>query len=574
MNYNYIDAVATADEVTVWCRDKDGVLIKETHDISEYLYYYQLDNTGKPDAKDLFGRPVQRVNFEDRWTFNKFVESRQKLYESDVSPTYKCLIDTYYNAPLDSPYNVFLYDIEVFFDLNDGNGYPSPQNPYGYINSFQAFDTNRQEYLILKLDEADVVLKDTYGEYPVVTISCRDERELLNTLADMLDERDVDIMAGWYTNGFDLPYIMERAIMEFGEKDALRMFCRDGFKAKRREFINENAEERVEWTLVGRQHLDMLELYKKFIPSEKTSFSLSAVCTEDLGIDKVDYEGDLGELYRENPELFFEYGIHDARLLLYLDRKHQIIRLAVTLSRMNSVFARDVVGSVQPIEMGFLKFCHSRGVVLPDKTGSEKEKFEGAIVYDTISGLHKWGFTVDLTALYPSAMMMLGLSTETMVGQLNGGYQDYISVMTKKDTTVILDQIIDGEIVNTLECSAIELYDLIIEAGWCISANGTIFNGEFGLLSEYVKDRFDTRKMYQRMKKEAEARGDMDEANIYNLYQSVMKIICNSLYGCISNAYFRLYDIRLAKSITLTGQVISKFQAYKANSYVEMMTNE
>lgn len=47
------------------------------------------------------------------------------------------------------------------------------------------------------------------------------------------------------------------------------------------------------------------------------------------------------------------------------------------------------------------------------------------------------------------------------------------------------------------------------------------------------------------------------------------KLFNNSLYGTISNVYSRFYNINLATSVTMTGQMIEKFQAWKANEIIK-----
>ena len=567
MNHSYIDAYETKNYIVVWSRDKNGELVEEDYPLEDFLYAYMPNNSAKQTPMaDLFGNQMKRVDFTNKWEFKDWCKTRTDLCESDVSPMYKVLLDRFSDAPTDAPYNVLFYDIEVDFDLEDGNGYPTPENPFGEINLFQMFDLSRKRYVIFLYDHLKDKVSLSDDEFPVELRFVSSERELLMEVAEYIEH--IDVMAGWYTSGFDLPYIMERAIRIFGEKRALSLFCRNGYDAKKREFVNDYGQDVWEWTLVGRQHLDMQALYKKFIPGEKKSFSLDAVCEEDLGEKKHDFDGDLGELYRENPQEFCVYGKKDVYLLYKLNNKHQLIMLAMLLARINCVYARDVTGSVKPIETGFLKFCHERNIVLPDKQGKPKEDFPGAIVYDTISGLHKKMMTVDLTALYPSAMIMLGLSTETFVGQLKGGYLDYISVMNKEDKYVVFVLEDSKEEITVL---ASDLEQEIRENGFTISAFGSVFDGRLGLLSEYVQDRFNLRVHYQKLKKQAANDGNKELADTYDLFQKVIKIVCNSLYGCISNAHFRLFDIRLAKSITLTGQVISKYQAYKSNELLEQL---
>lgn len=565
--YSYIDVVKHKQSIISWSRSVDGELLVDEAPLSQYLYTYVLDNTGTADMHNMRGQPVRKVSFEDRWEFRDWCAGRTDLYESDVQPEYKFLLDEFSDATATAPYNVLLYDIEVDFDLEEGLGYPTPKNPYGEINLFQAYDSLHNCYVMFMHESlrGSVTMRD--DSLPVKVFYVRDERDLLQSVSDYIEH--VDVMAGWFTKRFDLPYIMERAIKLFGKSKALSMFCRDGFDAKRRDFVDADYGEEVwEWTLVGRQHMCMMELYKKFIPGEKTSFSLNAVAEEDLGEQKDAYEGDLGTLYRENPQAFCNYGLQDVRLLKKLDDKHQIIRLAATLARMNCVKFDDVSGSVKPIEMGMMKFCHARGAVLPDKKHNEKIKFPGAIVYDTIAGLHGWMATIDLSGLYPSTLIMLGASPERIVMQCLGEYDDYIKVMTRSDDVISVQVETTGEIV---EIPANEVESIIREAGYTISGNGTIFSGQSGYLDGYAAYVVALRSEYKKKMSEALKAGDEATAELYNLYQKVVKILANSIYGATGETSFRLYDLRVSKSITLSARLISKFQAMKSNDFVNQV---
>lgn len=569
MDYSYIDAVETRDHLIVWCRGEDGELFKEKYPLSDYLYAYAPDNTGSPDMLDMWGEPVRKVSFSDKRKFRDWVKTRDNLCESDVRPVYKMLLDKFSEAPKNSPYNTMYYDIEVEVDLESGRGYPTPNNPYGEVNLFQAFDASKKKYVIIMNQSLRGQVSLSDPEFPVEIVYVKDERDMLHAISEVIE--DIDVLAGWYTKGFDLPYLMVRAQIVLGEDVASKLFCRDGFSATSREFIDEYGEERVEYTLVGRQHLDMQELYKKFIPGEKTSFSLNAVCSDDIGEEKMEYDGDLGELYRENPQLFCEYGLRDVHLLRKLDAKHQIILLASTSARNNCVFFGDVTGSVRPIEMGLMKFCHAHGVVLPDKKDNEKEKFPGAIVYDTVAGRHRKVFTIDLSGLYPSTMIMLGLSPETFIMQLEGGESDYRKVMTRSDAIVKLQILNRGSVEEVVECHAHEVESLIRENGYTISGSGSIFNGELGWLAKFVQTGISLRKEYQKKSKDAFAAGDTYTGELYDLYQKVVKIGNNSVYGATGEASFRLFDLRMSMSITLTARLISKHQAIYANALVNQL---
>ncbi len=540
-----------------WTRDTSGRLKYRTVSDADYLYLFVPDNTGKTDFFDMKKRPMKKLFFNSLRDLSEYGKTYPNVHESDVGIEYKYILDNFMDAPFDCPMNIAFYDIEVDFNLDDGKGYPSIRNPFGAVNAISLFDLAKKKYVMLTLSALDdLVLSD--AEFPVETRQFLSEKELLKFFCEIVID-DIDILTGWNVKEFDLNYIMERLLIHFGN-EATRMLCRNGLRARQVEYVNENGEEIWRWDLVGRKHIDMMEVYKKFKPKGLESYSLSSVCLMELGEDKMDYDGDLGELYRENPQKFFEYSLHDSRLLYKLNKKLNLLAIVQLFTRESCVFVEDVTGTVKPIEHAFMRFCRKEGnIVLPDKKHHEKQDFRGAVVYDTIAGLHKWMFSIDLTSLYPSIMIMLGLSSENLMMQLLQEDLDYYRVLQREDVDVEFVWEPTGE---TMVLKAYEIDDMIRENGYTMSAAGTVFDGSMGLLARFVKDGFDKRSQYKDEMKRAKT---PEEKTKFNLLQSSKKLGNNSLYGCISNNFFRLFDIRMARSITYSGAIVSKFMTYRTN---------
>jgi DNA polymerase elongation subunit (family B) len=392
---------------------------------------------------------------------------------------------------------------------------------------------------------------------------------MLEVFAELIE--DIDIITAWNGDAFDIPYLIERAKICFGTRKGTSMFCRGGYPAKRREFVNSFGQDTFSYKLIGRHSLDMMELYKKFNPGEKPSFSLNAIVEAELGEQKIAFDGDLGELYRTNPQKFYEYALHDARLLKLLDDKLKIIQLATTVSRMCHVKLTDVTGSVKTNEGILAHFCLQDGVILPDRHSIESEKYPGAVVYDTIEGRHTNIMTIDLNSLYPSVMKTLGCSKENMIIECHGKFDDYISIISKSDDIITATIISSGE---EFQMPAYELEQIIRENGYTIAANGVIFDGQSGILARVVQMFLDERKACRAKKAECEKAGDYNGADRYEMQQLVYKIMANSMYGASGNEMFRLYDIRISSAITLTAQIVSKWQAYVANNMIEEVFGE
>jgi len=601
-----IDAIDTKTDIIVWCRDNDGELHKVTSPVNKYTYCHVRANGGDNHQYfDMFGNPLRKVNFKSKWDLREYRDSRSNLFESDVSPSYKMLLEEFSNSSVSSPINVCLYDIEVEVDLGLGKGYPTVNNPYGEINLIQVYDNYHNCYRVFTFLD-DIEIEDEYESIAIVMVVCTDEADLLSQFASYLEP--MDVISGWFSAGFDLPYIMRRAEIHF-PAIFKTMFCRDGFDAKYRKFYDENGSEQHEWTLIGRQHIDMMVSYSKFIPGEKPSLSLDSVAEIDLGLRKVSYTGDLGELYRENPREYIRYGVHDVRLLKMLDKKHNIINICKTLARETCTLMKDTTGSVKVIEHGLMKYCRQFNIILPDKKENIRESFPGAIVYDTINGKWKWMFSSDLTGLYPSIIIMLGISPETFVFQLIDdqpepeenqarshkhtpiegiiiqpkkkkkkkttntmmsphGADSYVKVIQRSHELVNLQDVNTG---ITTQMKAYEVDDLIRETGCCLAASGAIFTGEAGILSRFVKTIFDTRNAHKKLMGEYARTGDDHNRALEDLLQRVYKILGNSIYGATGETSFRLFDIRLSKAVTLSGRIVSKWQAYKCNELVNAL---
>ena len=56
--------------------------------------------------------------------------------------------------------------------------------------------------------------------------------------------------------------------------------------------------------------------------------------------------------------------------------------------------------------------------------------------------------------------------------------------------------------------------------------------------------------------------------SLYNNQQMAVKIMMNSLYGAMSNKWFRYYDIRMAEAITISGQLTIRWAEQRINKYL------
>ena len=427
------------------------------------------------------------------------------------------------------------------------------------------------------------------------TILFDNEADLLDSFLDLI--QDADILTGWNSEGFDIPYTVNRVTKVLSKEDT-RRFCLWNQLPKKREY-EKFGRTSVTYDLVGRVHLDSLELYRKYTYEERHTYRLDAIGEMEIGENKTVYEGTLDQLYNNDFRTFIEYNRQDTALLDKLDTKLQFIDLSNKIAHENTVLLQTTMGAVAVTEQAIINEAHQRGFIVPNRTKrdpNDSTAAAGAYVAFPKKGIHNWIGSVDINSLYPSVIRALNMGPETIVGQLRQdgtkafleeqigkgksfagawegifGSVEYTSVMNKE---VGRDITIDWEDGNVDTISAAQVYDLIFESNqpWMLSANGTIFTYEKeGIIPGLLKRWYAERKEMQKKKGAAYDSGNKIETEYWDKRQLVKKINLNSLYGAILNPGCRFFDNRIGQSTTLTGRQITKHMAGKIN---EIITGE
>ena len=547
--------------IRCWYRDDSN----ELHYIEEPApYYCYRRNDADGTHKSLFGDSISKQEFDNRNDYNNYVKKRTGLFESDISPVYKYLSDNFYIDP-STFLNVGLFDIEVDYDLVDGDGYPTPDNPFGEISSVSLYDRRKDEFHMVVLHES--VKIDCLDGENLTVHHCVTERQLLDTFFKLID--DIDILSAWNGDKYDIGYIYERCVKIYGDCEGLKKMCRNGHTVKNYVKTDAWGNQYVHYTLVGRSHVDYMELYKKFTFGERDSYALDSIAEYELKSKKLAYKGDLGDLYRSDPKTFFEYSLHDSRLLKQLDDKLRFMELCATVTSRATTKFTDVFGSIKNLEHTIINYCHfdrDDKLMMPDKGDNSKEEFEGGYVLETLAAAYGWCSSIDLTALYPSVIRAINISPETHMFQCKKNKKDFVKIVEQSTDDITMTFIETGE---EIKMKGFEVFEMLKDMDYTISAYGSIFKQELGIIPEVLGLWFDERKALKRKSKEYYKAGDKAQGDYYDMMQNIRKLYLNSLYGAISNQYSRFYSIALASSVTITGQQIEKFQMWKADQIVE-----
>ena len=487
--------------------------------------------------------------------------------------------------------NVCFFDIEV--DFNKELGFAPTHDPFNKITAISLYLNWLGKMITLAIkpnriskEEAQVIC-DKFDN----TILCDTEEEMLENFLMLID--DVDVFSGWNSEGFDIPYTVNRIIKVLG-KEYTRKFCLWNQLPKPREF-EKYGKTSITYDFTGRIHLDYLELYRKYTYEERHSYSLDAIGIYELQESKLPYEGTLDQLYNNDFEKFIAYNRQDTILLHKLDAKLQFMDLVNVLAHANTVLLPTTMGAVAVTDQAIINEAHSRGLVVGDKVRDSAEtQAAGAYVAYPKKGMHDWIGSMDLNSLYPSVIRALNMSPETIVGQVRqeltremirkglaeglsfaecweGKFAclEYDLVMSKDIGT---DLVVDWEDGKSQKMSAAQIYELLYLKGQSLmmSANGTIFTyNQKGIIPGLLERWYAERKVLQ--KKSKEVIDNKKEFEYWDKRQLVKKINLNSAYGALLNAGSRFFDQRLGQSTTLTGRSIAKHMAAQVNA---MFTGE
>ena len=574
---SYIDAL--------FDREHDRIHIVERRDgqrqyreyPANYIFYYD-DPRGK--FQSIFGTPVARFSTRNNKEFRKEmrIQSGKRLFESDINPIFRCLEENYKGQ--DAPrLNVAFFDIEVDFDPE--RGFSPPADPFNAITAISVYLGWLEQMVTLVIPPRHMspeTAEEIAGEFENTMIFEREE-DLLKTFLDLIE--DADALSGWNSEGFDIPYTINR-VTRVLSKDDTRRFCLWDQFPKQRMFERFGAENQT-YDLIGRVHMDYMQLYRKYTYEERHSYSLDAIADYELGETKTVFEGTLDQLYNQNFKTFIEYNRQDTMILAKLDNKLKFLDLANILAHENTVLLQTTMGAVALTEQAIINEAHERGMVVPnrkERLSDEDTQAAGAYVAYPKKGIHEYIGSIDINSLYPSAIRALNMGPETIIGQLRQTMTDrYISdkmlsgasfaaaweglfgsleytavIEQQRGTEVTIDWSDGAETVH----SAAEVWKMIFDSNqpWMITANGTIFTYEReavipGLLKRWYAERKD---MQARLKECT----NKDDEEYWDKRQLVKKINLNSLYGAILNPGCRFFDKRIGQSTTLTGRAIAR----------------
>lgn len=526
--------------------DADGKKIN--HRIAYKPTLYLKSRKTITDWKALDGTPVEPLQFGSMSEVKEFEKSYRGVPDFVLYGNTRhvpAFIQSQF--PNEIVYHRDMVDIaSLDIETSYGDGFPEVDNPVNQILTIAYKSSKDETYRVWGMkpyDEAITALKHLKIEYRQFT----EESSMLAAFIDFWSEPDntPDIITGWNTRFFDIPYMIARMAFLLGEEKVRNL---SPWRKIERKEIFIKGRRQVTFDIMGIQHLDYMELFKKFAYTygNQESYSLNHISSVVLGEKKLDYSevGTLRDLYDADFQMFVDYNIKDVELIERMEEKLGLITLVLTMAYLGGVNYQDTLGTTAIWDsIIFRRLARSKIAVLPS-VPKETEQFPGGYVKDPYVGMHDWVMSFDLNSLYPNLIVQYNMSPETLIGVTNAdGATASNGAVFRKDKKGIIPEIVE------------ELY-----------AKRVTIKGDM----LQAKTKLETISKRQR-NEYAQTSGQV--ARLETL-QTAIKILLNSLYGAMGNKYFRYFDLRIASAITLTGQEVIKYAETNVNNYLDDFLGE
>ncbi|MBT5021297.1 hypothetical protein HOK51_09185 [Candidatus Woesearchaeota archaeon] len=325
----------------------------------------------------------------------KFVEERNRVPVFEITNIEPESSDTY-----DEP-KILAFDIEVY-------------NPRGKVSMPEKFP---------------IVMLSLYGKNFKKVITWKKfktnhnyiefvdgEAELIEKFKEYVEEQAPDLLVGYYSDGFDFPYILTRA-----EKYKIKLDMNSDYST-----VKKSGREFSEVITTGMIHLDIINFIRRVISRKlKTdSLKLGDVATELLGDTKDDVDINLlAQAWDETQPLlsdFAKYNLKDSKLTYELTEKAlpNLIELVKLVGQ--PISAINKMSFSQYVEWFLMRYTSEFNMLIPNRPGYNQlterkgERVKGAFVFEPKPGLYHNIVVFDFRSLYPTIITAHNISPETI----------------------------------------------------------------------------------------------------------------------------------------------------------------
>lgn len=531
---------------------------KITSKIEYQPYLFVPSKKTNPEYKTISGAMVDKIVFDSIKDAKEFLQTYDDVSGFEIYGMdrfiYPFLNDEF---PGDIQYDkdqIRVANIDIEVDSSDG--FPSIESANKAITAITVeYKKTYHVFTTVKYTKhRDDVEVYYYGS---------SEKDMLKSFLHWWKKTDFDVVTGWNVEFFDIPYLVNRIRNLIGNDWSNNLSPWGMLRERTVKMWNKDQQL---YDIIGMAVLDYQQLYTKFTYTKQESYRLDHIAYVELGERKMDYSEyeSLSDLCIQNPQKFIEYNIRDVELITKLEEKMALIELAYAIAYDAKVNLEDAFTSVLLWDVIIHNYMLSKNIVVNQtKKGDKDRQFEGAFVMDPVTGIHDWVASFDVNSLYPSLIVQYNMSPETYRGM----------IPNFKSIDNLLKH---GESVS-------DIIDLAKKDNLAVAANGTCWDKtEKGIFPQLVEHMIEQRVFFKnkmteaKKRKQVEGKSKQVEADIskYNNLQMAKKIILNSLFGAVGNAYFRWYKLQFAEAITFSGQYSIRFIGNAMDEYMKKLTGK
>ncbi len=503
------------------------------------------------------------LNGESLKKTTKWKRDDMNLHFADITPYQKFLIEKYgTNDDPSTSHKELFFDIEI--EMGEALTEEYIKSAPKKVTSVAWYDKSTDKWTILILDAKSQIKHTKTKNREIIPFPT--EKELLKQFIISFREIDPDIIVGWNSDYFDIPYLYYRIKNVLGQRAATYL-------------SPINVVRETPWfkdqyiQIAGVESLDYMRLHKKYSWADEPSYKLDAIGEKYAGLKKIEYEGSLDRLFENDVDTFIEYNFRDVEILKVLDEKLEYLSLSKNLAHKGKHNYSEVYANTKTQDGAISAYLLSQDIVPPpkDKNPIHKKNYAGGYLFCPKAGIYNYMFDEDLTSLYPSIIMTINIGKETMVGRIidedDRNNRLGLNDLKSKDSEELI--IIENTKRKRTQISIGDLISFIENNKLAISANGVFFRTDKeSVLSTILKKWFDERVFYKGKMKTAYKAGDSELGAGFHMKQYTMKILLNSLYGATALGSFRYGNVVLSEAITLSGQRIIQESALCANRHM------
>lgn len=370
-----------------------------------------LKKIGGERIKDALGRDVLKITTDLPTDVPRFRQAYEWTDEADVLFDIRFMIDhkikygfrdngdgTISSAEVDVLLpRIMFFDIEV---RSPPEIVPDPKDPIFPIVSIQIGDSYTREIVVFTSGVPQIAADQR---------AYQDEGAMLVAVMEYIQQKNFDVLSGWYSNGFDIPYIINRLhVLGIPSKKLTRFPFG---------YYNCRAEPRGrEWMIKvpGRQCLDMMDAFKKWYKAEGEleKYDLKSVASKFADFTYTDYGAHIDKMFNDGEwEEFLQYCRNDVIALMKIDDKLKLFDFYEHLRMKTGVKLEDTMKNSKMIESLLFHFPNMKP--MPTRRYDIKsESYSGALVITPEVGLHPNVGVFDLAALYPNIIRAFEVSPD------------------------------------------------------------------------------------------------------------------------------------------------------------------